>query len=201
MSKSKNSKCRENVNSVKSKRYSDECVCDVVKRIVEVQDEVGGNGCSSGCDRSIHQLLSRGNQMGPANTTVPFILYCGGTCEPFIGSGVFQAPRGDNGSFFGCVETPIFRAKNFVKGSDCCVRLELLVPVTEECDPPECKMDTVSKVCPFFPADYPITDFQATGICITVDLKHFLAITCLDPITPIPANEFQPVADHDHKKY
>ena len=133
---------------------------------------------------------------------IPFILYCGGTCEPFVGSGVFQASNGANrGTFFGCVETPIFRAKHFVKGSDCCVRLELLVPVTDKCDVAVCQMDSVSAVCPFFPTDDPITDFQATGICVTVNLKDFNAITCLDPITPIRANEFQPVAAHSHKNY
>lgn len=188
---------------IKAEKAADECVCDVVKRIVEVQDEVDGNDCSSGCDRSIQQLLRKGkNDLGPANTTIPFILYCDGSCDPFIGSGVFQTSNGSHrGTFFGCVETPIFRAKKFVKGTDCCVRLELLVPVTEDCDVPVCEMESVSTVCPFFPTDQPITGFQATGICITVDLKHFLAITCLDPITPIPANEFCPEAPHTHRKY
>lgn len=121
------------MKSEKVSNDSDDCVCNVIRRIVEVQDEVGGNNSSSGCDRSIQQLLSKrtGNDLGSGNTTIPFILYCDGTCEPFVGSGVFQASNGANrGTFFGCVETPIFRAKHFVKGSDCCVRLELLVPVT-----------------------------------------------------------------------
>lgn len=195
-------KCRERKREqVKSEKKSDDCVCNVVKRIVSAQDEVRGNDCYSGCDRSIQQLRSRrgGNDLGPANTTIPFILYCG--CEPFIGSGVFQTSNGTNRGCFGCVETPIFRAKQFVKGSDCCVRLELLVPITDDCDVPVCQLDSVSDVCPFFPTDDPITDFQATGICITVDLEDFNAITCLDPITPIPANEFQPVAPHTHKHH
>lgn len=185
-------RCRENT---KCEKGSQDCVCSVVKRIVDKQDLVGDNGndCSTGCDRSIHQLLA-GNT-GPVNTTIPFILYCDGTCEAFVGSGVFQAASGaHSGSFFGCVESPIFRAKQFVKGSDCCVRLELLLPVAGDCAVPVCPVDNAGNVCPFFPTEDPITDFQATGICITVDLKHFVGITCLDPITPLPASEFYPVA-------
>lgn len=191
-------RCRENT---RSERVSDDCVCNTVRRIVDVQDEAGGNGNDcAGCDRSIHQLLS-GNA-GPVNTTIPFILFCDGTCEAFVGSGVYQSSTGYNRkNFFGCVESPIFRAKQFVKGSNCCVRLELLVPVTEGCDVPVCPMDTISTVCPFFPTDDPITGFQATGICLTIDLNHFVGITCLDAITPFPASDFHPVAPHNHSKY
>lgn len=182
----RNYKCKDNV---KPKKRSDDCVKSVVRRIIEAQDKVGGNSCSSGCDSSIHQLLSQktGDDMDLINTTIPFILYCSGTCGPFIGSGIFKVPGGPNRrTSFGCVETPIFRAKDFVKGSDSCVRLELLVPVSDGCEVPIPPLDTQSTVCPFFPTDHPVTDFQATGICLTVDLEHFLAISCLDPITPIP---------------
>ncbi|ASK61124.1 spore coat protein [Virgibacillus phasianinus] len=180
-------KYRHRARPTCDKCTSDDCVCDVVRRIVKAQNEVGDNCCTSGCERSVRELLSGGRNHGPANTTIPFILYCKGTCKPFIGSGVFQASHGrGHRRFFECVETPVFRAKSFVKGSDCCVRLELLMPVNDECGC-DCSCDTESSVCPFFPEDSPVTDFQATGICITVDLEHFVGITCLDPITPIPA--------------
>lgn len=183
----RNYKCRDN-NNIQSNKRSDDCVCDVVRRIVDAQDKVGVNGCFSGCDRSIRQLHSQkdGNNLGPVNTTIPFILYCGGTCEPFIGSGIYKMPGGPRGgASYGCIETPIFRAKSFVKGSGCCVRLELLVPVSAGCET-SVSTDTQSTICPFFPTDNPVTDFQATGICLTVNLENFLAISCLDPITPIP---------------
>ena len=180
----RNYKCKSNFQQ---KKTTDHCVCDIIKNIVDAQDKIGKNGCFSGCDKSIHQLQKSGNNTRPVHTTIPFILYCGETCEPFIGSGIFTIPKGSHGKeSFGCVESPIFRAKSFVKGSNCCVRLELLVPIPDGCKTSAAPADTVSTVCPFFPTDEPITDFQASGICLTVNLENFSAITCLDPITPIP---------------
>ncbi|WP_233880802.1 CotY/CotZ family spore coat protein [Virgibacillus halodenitrificans] len=166
---------------IKPKHTSDDCVCDVVRKIVEAQDEVQDD-CTTSCNRSIQQL--RGKELDPLNTTIPFILYCSGTCEPFVGSGVFQAAT-DRGNFFGCVETPVFRATQFVNDSDCCVKLELLLPACDGCEVKPCNTDNVGNVCKFFPEDKPVTDFIASGVCLTVDLNHFAGITCLDPINPM----------------
>ncbi|MFZ3579458.1 CotY/CotZ family spore coat protein [Virgibacillus sp. DJP39] len=172
------------------KSDGDQCVCDIVREIVEAQDEVAGaatNGCcTTSCEQSIEDLLSPvANGNGNGFTTIPFILYC--DCEPFIASGVFQAPIGGSGNTaFRCVETPIFRAKKFVDEDECCVKLELLLPVTEGGSTPGGDRD---EVCDFFPGNS-IRDFQATGICITVDLSKFNAIACLDPVTPIPSSQF-----------
>ncbi|ASN04421.1 CotY/CotZ family spore coat protein [Virgibacillus necropolis] len=175
--------CYKEGEMIKPKHSSDDCVCDVVRNIVKAQDQVADNICSSSCYRSIQQLRGKGN--GLQNTTIPFILYCSGTCKPFIGSGVFQAPLDTNAeTFFGCIETPIFRAKQFVENNDCCVKLELLLPISEGYQVKSYHMDNVSKVCSFFSEDDPVTDFMATGICLTVNLEHFLGITCLDPIIP-----------------
>lgn len=172
----------------------DDCVTDTIRRIIKAQDEVREDCCVSSCESSIKQLKKSRNDLSPQNTTIPFILYCNSSCKPFIGSGVFQAPMGNpsrNRNFFGSVETPIFRAKSFAKDSENCVKLELLLPVTDECGLlmpalDGCGCGTISQ---FFPTDDPVTGFQATGICITVNLNKFLAVTCLDPITPIPVNE------------
>lgn len=161
---------------------ANDCVCNVVSKIVEAQNEVKNNNCTTSCHRSIQQL--RGKDFDPENTTIPFILYCSGTCEPFVGSGVFKAPASNNRkSFFGCVESPVFRAIQFDKNSDCCVKLELLLPVSDGCEIKACSKD--SKLCRFFPEDTPVTDFIATGVCLTVNLENFMGITCLDPIHPI----------------
>jgi len=177
--------------TIKHQKFTD-CVCTVVKDIVEAQDAVTTNDdcCTTSCEQSIEQLLSpKVAGAGVVNTTIPFILYCK-DCTPFIGSGVFEGELGASGNtFFGCVESPIFRAKRFVKGSDCCVQLELLLPVTEGGSTPGPTNRGVSDVCKFFPGRS-IRDFQATGICLTVDLNCFCGITCLDPITPIPASQF-----------
>lgn len=52
-----------------------------------------------------------------------------------------------------------------MEGSDCCVRLELLVPVSDGCEVSIPPLDPLSAVCPFFPIDDPVTDFQATVMC------------------------------------
>lgn len=168
------------------KPVSGECVCGVVKQIVKAQDEVTSDHCATSCYRSIQQLRGKINETVTQHTTIPFILYCAGTCEPFVGSGVFQGPakRGD-GTFFGCVETPVFRAIKFVDNSDCCVKLELLLPVSDGCEVEPNHTHKASTVCSFFSEEHPVTDFVSTGICVTVDLNHFMGITCLDPVTPM----------------
>lgn len=180
--------------SCKGKGLS-ECVCDTVRRIIKAQDEVAGtdNCCSTGCEQSIRDLLSpTANGNGP--TTIPFFLYCKGDCDPFIGSGVFRQRIGQSQNFaLRCVQSPIFRAKKFVDKGECCVQLELLLPVTEGGSTPGERGKTV---CSYFPGNS-IRDLQATGICITVDLDCFCGIACLDPTTPIPASEFRMNEEED----
>ncbi|CDQ41058.1 MULTISPECIES: CotY/CotZ family spore coat protein [Virgibacillus] len=162
-----------------SKKQRKDCICDIVRRIIDAQHEVRNDcHCDSSCHTSIEQL--RGKKHGPRHTTIPFMLYDKCSCEPFIGSGVSKTCSCHRHGFE-CIESPIFRAKHFAKGSKCCVNLELLLPIS---DGYETSTGHCSHACAFFPDDTRVTDFQATGVCITVDLSHFFAITCLDPITP-----------------
>lgn len=183
---------------------SGHCVADVVRRIVKAQHqavEAEEDTCLTSCERSIEDLLTEfePNRRRLRHNTIPFILYCKENCKPFIGSGVI---RRSNRSPFKCIESPIFRVKNFVKGSDSCVLLEILKPVHTQpgqapssdgksvgsggsgCSEPSCS--GCGSVCGFFHGHH-IDQFQATGICITVDLNCFCGITCLDPITPLRA--------------
>lgn len=183
--------------SYQDKCVGGNCVSEVIEDIILAQKEVSdessaGGGCRTGCDRSIKDLLSPGmSNNGPLYTTIPFILYCAGTCSPFFGTGIYKSNNMGEGNnrYLNCVESPIFRAKNFVEGSTNCVRLELLLPATEDGMAP-CTNDDGGKgsVCSYFPNDT-VSKFQATGICITVDLNQFYGITCLDPVIPFsPAN-------------
>src|SRR5690625_7870735 len=72
----------------------DQCVCSVVREIVDAQDEVSNDGdcCSTGCDQSIRDLLSPARGKDNDYNTIPFALYCKGSCGPFVGSGVYQTP-------------------------------------------------------------------------------------------------------------
>lgn len=170
------------------------CVCRKVREIAAAQDQVNGNNngvCDTSCDRSIADLLSpAANNNMNGNTTIPFALYCKGDCGPFLGSGVYQGTTGANGAtYFGCVESPIFRVVGFEDEDGCCAQLELLLPATADGTTPGATGDGDSAICPFFPGQT-ITDFQATGVCITVDLNNFHSIMCLDPIRPLSAANF-----------
>ncbi|WP_053071887.1 CotY/CotZ family spore coat protein [Ornithinibacillus contaminans] len=174
-------------------KQSGECVCDVVRKIVAAQNEVAaqaqGDCCNTGCHRAIEQLLSPATAPivdGP--TTIPFLLYCKGDCDLFFATGVSQS-NGD----FECIESAVFKAKQFKKG--CCVELELL----------EFETDSVGSTvlsnhdaCDFIPNNT-TGNFVESGICITVDLHHFIAIQCLAPTTPIA--QVSPIANNNHKHY
>lgn len=164
----------------------DDCVCDTVRKIIKAQNKVADDDCSTSCDNAIEKLRRPGSEHGPQYTTIPFVLYSKGTCKPFIGSGIYNNhAHKHNDSFFGCVETPVFRANHFMRNSDCCVKLELLAPAAHGCEIKGNCMDKAGGACSFFPEDTPITGFFSTGICITVDLKQFMGISCLDPVNTL----------------
>lgn len=179
-------------------KESKDCVCDTVQNIVKAQKEVQ----EEGWNYSIRQLR-KGDGMDPQYSTIPFILYTKDDGSPFIGSGIFQAPYHRNDTFFGCIETPVLRAKHFSMDSNCCVKVELLLPISNGREIRPYPKDK-HRVSAYFPEDEPVTDFLATGLCLTLDLKKFLGITCLDAITPIPHEEFfadERPHNHHHMEY
>src|SRR5690625_2951878 len=160
---------------------SGQCVADVVRNIVKAQHravEAEEDTCITSCDRSIADLLTdfEPNRRRLRFNTIPFMLYCKENCKPFIGSG-FVRKRGN----FVCVESPVFRVKNFVSGSNSCVLLEILTPVYSgrgdgggdgEDGLGEHKSCCSTSVCKHFSRGN-VENFRATGICITVDLRCF----------------------------
>ncbi|PWU67695.1 MULTISPECIES: CotY/CotZ family spore coat protein [Gracilibacillus] len=148
---------------------SGNCVCDVVRTIADAQDDVADRTCDVSCVRSIRSLVS------PVTTngldTVPFILY-GKDHKPFKGFGAEFKSHGNGPAKFDCVESFIFRVKEV--GDDCCAVLELLVFDNEHdaCHDP-CEQINKEEVA----------DLERTGICITVDLNCFCAITCLPAVS------------------
>lgn len=175
------------------------CVKETIRRILDAQRRVAGDtgyDCDTSCDQSIDDLLSpRRDHSHPRHTTIPFMLVCKDACNTFFGSGFINHGHDRHGRFE-CVESPVFKVKGFVGGSNNCVRLELLSPVQhhhqhdgdgDSCELPingssggcGCK----GSVCGFFNRG-PIDNFCYTGVCITVNLDCFCGISCLDPITP-----------------
>ncbi len=182
------------------------CVADVVRGIVRAQRralEAEEDTCFTSCDRSIEELLSpfEENRERLRHNTIPFILFTK-KGKPFTGVGVRrERDRRSDRHVFECIESPIFRAKSFVDGDENCVRLELLKPVRGRRHDHDHDHDhdhghhgeheehgkhhEHEDFCDFLPRN--TRNFRATGICITVDLDCFCAISCLEPITPLRA--------------
>ncbi|NIK12765.1 CotY/CotZ family spore coat protein [Alkalibacillus almallahensis] len=158
------------------------CVCKTVRKIADAQDAVDDQGCDVGCKQSIDDLLSPASPSS-GNDTVPFILYCKGSCRPFVGNGILQGTTGNNRTFR-CFESPIFRVSKIHK--DCCADLELLLPVTEGGSTPG---PGGHEVCNYFPGNS-IRNLQRTGICVKVDLCDFVGISCLEPVRALPVSDF-----------
>lgn len=178
---------------------SDHCIKDVVRKIVEAQvkaAEEAATACTTSCEQSIEDLLSPSRpRRRPRHTTIPVML-TSKNGKPFVGSGFVGRDRdGDRTGHFECIESPVFKVKGFVRGSNDCVRLELLLPVGGRPGPRggEDKGDAghghhhshdSHSFCDKF-GSRRIENFRETGVCITVDLDCFCGITCLDPITPV----------------
>lgn len=169
------------------------CVAGTVKKIIEAQNKIlekESDCCTTSCNCSVKNLLSPGQDPNVNfNNTIPFILTCKKTCRPFLGTGVFTGLNDNDDRFFGCISTPIFKAKQFAQDSENCVELELLLPVDADGNIITPDTDNDLDVCDFFPNET-INNFQATGICITVDLNSFSGITCLDPVRVLPSDNF-----------
>jgi len=156
----------------------DNCVCDVVRAIADAQDDVQNDLCDVSCAKSINNLLapvSRNNL-----DTVPFILY-GKDLKPFKGFGADIEFSGGRPRF-DCVESFIFRVNEV--SDDCCAVLELLHFDDDQPDEPGNQKGAKCDKDPCEQLDMEkVSDLNRTGVCITVDLKCFCAITCLPAVS------------------
>ncbi|GAB2532819.1 CotY/CotZ family spore coat protein [Gracilibacillus alcaliphilus] len=143
-----------------------DCVCDVVRAIADAQDNVVEQHCDVSCSQSIKNLVSPIRSTGL--DTVPFILY-NKKGQPFKG---FGAEIEGSSYRFECFSSFIFRVNEV--NDDCCATLELLVFDNQDnaCHSPCEQIDNEQ-----------VKDLERTGICITVDLTCFCAITCLPAVS------------------
>ena len=175
-------------------RRSDQCIRDIVRRILEAQREAVDE-CVTSCENSIEDLVSQRVRRRRNDTTIPFMLICKEDCKPFVGAGFVNRDRGRRD--FECIESPILRVRDFVRGSRNCVNVELLLPVGRRRDGEHHGEEHGEErehhdhhhhkdsFCDKF-GRRRIRNFRETGVCITLDLDCFCGITCLDPITPEP---------------
>ncbi|GGJ95105.1 spore coat protein [Lentibacillus kapialis] len=149
------------------------CVADILKDIVEAQNDVIENCCETSCEQSINDLLGE-TENGNGLDTVPVILYCK-DCKPFKGFGANRKYYRDNednsrNNIGEILSSFIFRVKRV--DYDGCAVLELLLS-----DGDSCAYDHMKD-----PTDQDTKHLEATGICITVDLDCFCHVTCLPAI-------------------
>ncbi|RKQ32642.1 CotY/CotZ family spore coat protein [Oceanobacillus halophilus] len=146
------------------------CVADILRDIVDAQDDIVENCCDTGCEQSIADLLGD-TDTGNGLDTVPIILYCAGDCKPFKGFGAERKVKNGEFGMHPLVASFIFRVKSV--DDDNCAVLELLLKDGETCGCDDLKD----------PCDQSTHDLEATGICITVDLDCFCHVTCLPAIS------------------
>ncbi len=152
---------------------SGNCVADILKDIVDAQNDIVENCCETSCDESISDLLGDTDRRDDDLDTVPIILYCKDGCKPFKGFGALKERRNKIGPILASF---IFRVKKI--DNDHCAVLELLIKDNENtgCDHLKC------------PTDQSTDRLRATGICLTVDLDCFCHVTCLPAIDAFGRN-------------
>ncbi|PFG06617.1 CotY/CotZ family spore coat protein [Bacillus sp. es.034] len=161
-------------------RHYDHCVEDVLEAILEAQKKAKkDHGCETSCKKSIEDLLCEKKKH--KKNTIPFILYCG--CEPFKGTGVTtyhcHSKKKKN---FKCIETYVFK---LIDLDHRCATLELLTFKSDhhKGDSQHHHESKCSLSSPCKQIDHKsVDDLMGTGICITVDLSCFCAITCLPAV-------------------
>ncbi|KEF38369.1 Spore coat protein Z [Schinkia azotoformans MEV2011] len=163
--------------------HGEQCICDLVKRIAQAQDKTILEQQIRDSENPFQTKLICPTRVN----TIPFMLVCKGTCDFFIGKGVFKDPKS---LFFECFKTPFFRVNKFTDHHGCCVHLELLQGLTKDCTLPHSSRD--DDITDFL-CNRKISEFIRTGICITVDLSCFCGIECLPPVLaesklPIPVS-------------
>ncbi|MEH7887068.1 MAG: CotY/CotZ family spore coat protein [Mesobacillus sp.] len=156
---------------------SDSCVCEVLRAVADAQDEVDvDNDCDVSCHRSIRELLAGAQSPTNGLDTIPLILYCG-DCMPFEGFGARIRPNGGGPQRLDCFRSFFFRVTSV--DDNCCAKIELLVTRGDE-------GQGFSDPCAQIQTGGARNEFFRTGICLTVDLDCFCAVTCLDPVAAMP---------------
>jgi spore coat protein Y len=147
--------------------FQGDCVCDIVEFIDDLQDVVEDDRCPTNC---LNPVLGDVMDRKPRANTRPFILFTEDG-KPFK---AFFKPlntecdnegssRGKIDRDFDDCKSPFFRVESV---NNCCAVLRVLKPTDDFCDVVKCPQDNL----------------RVTNSCITVDLRCFCAIQCLDDI-------------------
>ena len=160
--------------------HHESCVGEVLEAILHAQEKAKRkhNEHHSCGKESISELLEEKKRS--QKNTIPFILF-NEDSEPFKASGVtIVKNRHTDKKKFSCISSFIFKIKDL---NDGCAVLELLT------FKPECRSNNDQKssgknpCSPCCQIDHKdVDDLVGTGICITVDLSCFCAISALPAV-------------------
>lgn len=172
--KGRKDKCCDKKNDKGRMKHYKNCVEDVLEAILFAQKKAKRDDCTTGCKQSIDELLGKKKVK---KNTIPFILYCG--CKPFEGTGVTTYSCHSKREKLKCVNTHVFKIKALEKE---CAVLELLAFKSDLRGHKDCQPKHGNSVCKQID-DKHLDDLVSTGICITVDLSCFCAVTCLPAVS------------------
>lgn len=86
--------------------HGKQCICNLIRRIEEAQYE-----------KTYHQNSDCDGEPSNNLNTIPFMLICKGTCDFFIGKGIFSDR---DGKLLESFKTPFFRVDKFIDDQECC---------------------------------------------------------------------------------
>ncbi|MEO4054269.1 CotY/CotZ family spore coat protein [Solibacillus sp. CAU 1738] len=145
------------------------CVCEVVRSILDIQNQAVQDECSTCTTNCFLEPL--GGIVSPArssaDTRVFMLLTKFGT--PFVAT--FSTDDSTD-----CVCTSVFFRVEDVF-DDCCATLRVLIPLDRGGDVVDLLNGDGTKVS--LRAICEVTDFKASDSCITVDLDCFCAVQCI----------------------
>jgi len=144
------------------------CVCEVVRAILDIQNQAVRNDCSTCTTNCFLEPL--GGIVSPARSAADTRVFTLSTKKgtPFIASFSSEEFNTHCASIF-------FRVEDIF--DDCCATLRVLVPLDDR----GCEVDILNeegtavnlrRVCD-------VVDFAASDSCITVDLTCFCAVQCI----------------------
>lgn len=144
------------------------CVCEVVRAILDIQNQAVDNECSSCTTNCFLEPL--GGIVSPARSNVDTRVFTLSTKDgtPFIAT--FSSE-----DFPDVCISIYFRVEDVF--DDCCATLRVLIP-KDECgaaDLIENGKLSLHKICD-------VIDWEASDSCITVDLNCFCAVQCIADI-------------------
>lgn len=147
---------------------SNNCVCEVVRAILEIQNQAVDNECSTCTTNCFLEPL--GGIVSPARPSADTRVFTLSTKTgvPFIAT--FSSEMYDNA----CISV-YFRVEDVF--DDCCATLRVLVPLNATGNAVELVQGNNTAISLNALCD--VVDFAPSDSCITVDLDCFCAVQCI----------------------